>query len=123
MFDAFDVLWYHKSGKRKELMKKVEDYMTVAEAAEYLGVKKNTVRGWCRRGKLPCHINPVNGFRLFDIKDLRKLLTLIERRRDGKRVLPKRNFNRLDVKRCDNASYEEFINPDKDNSEGSIEPK
>ena len=51
-------------------MTKLDSYLTIKEAAEYLGVSPNTLRNWGRDDKVPMHRNPINGYRLFKITDL-----------------------------------------------------
>lgn len=60
-------------------MTKLDSYLTIKEAAAYLGVSPNTLRNWGRDDKVPMHRNPINGYRLFKITDLDKFLTNIER--------------------------------------------
>ena len=60
-------------------MPKLDEYLTVKEAAEYLGVAKNTMRNWDEAGKIPVHRHPVNNYRLFKVSDLDKLLKRAER--------------------------------------------
>lgn len=60
-------------------MKRLDDYLKIADAAEYLGISQNTLRKWADDGRLAVHRNPMNGYRLFKIKDLEKLLREIER--------------------------------------------
>lgn len=55
-------------------MEKLDTYLTIKEAAEFLGVSLNTLRNWGRDGKVPMHRNPVNGYRLFKKSDLEQLL-------------------------------------------------
>jgi excisionase family DNA binding protein len=55
-------------------MPKLDEYVQVAEAAEYLGVHHNTLRNWGRAGKIPEYRHPVNNYRLFKVRDLDKLL-------------------------------------------------
>lgn len=55
-------------------MEKLDAYLTIKEAAEFLGVSLNTLRNWGRDGKVPMHRNPVNGYRLFQKSDLERLL-------------------------------------------------
>ena len=50
------------------------EYVQTAEAAEILGVAQNTLRKWARRGEIPMHRNPANGYRLFKRSDLDKFL-------------------------------------------------
>ena len=51
-------------------MLKLSEYVMTAEAAEILGVSQNTLRGWAKQGKIPMHLNPANGYRLFRHDDL-----------------------------------------------------
>jgi len=49
-------------------------YLTVKEAARYLGVSPATLRNWDRAGKLtPCR-HPVNDYRLYRKEDLERIL-------------------------------------------------
>ena len=66
-------------------MPKLDDYIRIREAAEYLGVCRNTLRNWGRSGKIPEYRHPVNNYRLFKVSDLDKLLkTQIDGLLDGK---------------------------------------
>ena len=65
-------------------MTKLDSYLTIKEAAEYLGVSANTLRNWGRDNKLPMHRNPINGYRLFKITDLDKFLANIEKSKEPK---------------------------------------
>lgn len=58
---------------------KLTEYVQTAEAAEILGVAQNTLRKWAKRGEIPMHRNPVNGYRLFRRADLETFLNAIER--------------------------------------------
>ena len=60
-------------------MPKLDEYMRIAEAAEFLGVHHNTLRNWGRTGKVPEYRHPVNNYRLYRVSDLEKLLTMTER--------------------------------------------
>jgi excisionase family DNA binding protein len=42
-------------------MAKVNDYLTVGEAAEFLGVSKDTLCRWDRARKLRAHRHPITG--------------------------------------------------------------
>lgn len=59
-------------------MQKVSEYVMTAEAAEILGVSQNTLRAWAKQGKIPVHVNPANGYRLFKRQDLEGFLNKIE---------------------------------------------
>ena len=60
-------------------MPKLDDYLQIAEAAEYLGVCKNTLRNWGEAGKIVEYRHPVNSYRLYKQKDLERLLKQIEK--------------------------------------------
>ena len=45
-------------------MQKLDTYMTITEAAAFLGVCKNTLRNWGNAGKVAEHRHPVNNYRL-----------------------------------------------------------
>lgn len=55
-------------------MKKLDEYLKVTEAAEYLGVSVNTLRKWADEGRIPVRVNAANGYRLFQYEDLQKFL-------------------------------------------------
>ena len=59
-------------------MPKLDEYVRIAEAAEYIGVHHNTLRNWGRTGKIPEYRHPVNNYRLFKVSDLDKLLKKTE---------------------------------------------
>ncbi|MFH0979918.1 MAG: helix-turn-helix domain-containing protein [Planctomycetota bacterium] len=58
-------------------MHRLSDYLTVAEAAEILGVSKDTLRRWDRSGKLSARRHPVTRYRLYLKKELEDLLRLL----------------------------------------------
>ncbi len=58
----------------------LRDYLTVGEAADFLGVSAATLRNWDRAGKVRATRHPVNGYRLYRKEDLSKLL---EKVKDG----------------------------------------
>ncbi|MBM3203747.1 helix-turn-helix domain-containing protein, partial [Candidatus Woesearchaeota archaeon] len=69
-------------------MTKLTEYLHTTEAAEYLGVHHNTIRKWAARGDIPMHRNPVNGYRLFKVRDLDLFLKAVEQNRvSNSRVL------------------------------------
>ncbi len=55
-------------------MAKLNEYLTVGEAAELLGVSKDTLRRWDRAGKLKARRHPITGYRLYLKSELEKLL-------------------------------------------------
>ncbi|MBB3204911.1 excisionase family DNA binding protein [Rhodopirellula rubra] len=60
-------------------MTKLNDFLRVSDAAEYLGVSPNTLRNWENAGKIVAHRHPVNGYRLFKQEELDELLTAAQR--------------------------------------------
>lgn len=52
----------------------IKDYMMSGQAADYLGVSQNTLRIWDKKRKLIPYRHPINGYRLYLIEDLNKLL-------------------------------------------------
>jgi excisionase family DNA binding protein len=59
-------------------MPKLHEYLRIAEAAEYLGVHQNTLRNWEAAGKIKVHRHPMNRYRLYNVRDLDKLLKKTE---------------------------------------------
>lgn len=59
-------------------MPRLSDYMTIGEAAEFLGVSQNTLRNWGRAAKIKDRRNPVNGYRLYSATELKLLLEKAE---------------------------------------------
>lgn len=48
--------------------------VTIKSAAEILGVSVETLRNWDRRGILTAKRSPQNGYRLYNISELQKML-------------------------------------------------
>lgn len=55
-----------------------DEYLTVKQAAAYLGVSPNTLRNWDRSGKLKASRHPINKYRLYSKKKLDDLLDQIK---------------------------------------------
>ncbi|MBN9517647.1 MerR family DNA-binding transcriptional regulator [bacterium] len=53
---------------------KLDRYLTVKDAAAFLGVSPSTLRNWDRAGKLTPRRHPVNRYRLYRRVDLEALL-------------------------------------------------
>jgi len=49
--------------------------MRVGEAANYLGVSASTLRNWDRSGKLNPTRHPINKYRLYNIRDLNRVIS------------------------------------------------
>jgi MerR family copper efflux transcriptional regulator len=60
-------------------MLRLDEFLTVKEAAEFLGVSPNTVRNWGREDKIPEHRHPINNYRLYRRQDLEGLLKLLQK--------------------------------------------
>jgi DNA-binding transcriptional MerR regulator len=59
-------------------MQNLQQYMTITEAAAFLGVTPNTLRNWGREAKIPERRHPVNNYRLYKKTDLESLLRRAE---------------------------------------------
>ena len=58
---------------------KLDEYLTVAQAAGFLGVSASTLRNWDRSGKLLAIRHPVNGYRLYRRGDRERMLRDVAR--------------------------------------------
>ncbi len=56
----------------------LRDYLTIKEAASFLGVSPNTLRNWERAGKIRTYRHPVNSYRLYKQVELEQLLAAVE---------------------------------------------
>src|SRR3989338_8085344 len=54
-------------------MDKVNEYITIKEAAKILGVSKITLRNWDKAGKLQAHRHPLNNYRIYKTGDIEKI--------------------------------------------------
>jgi DNA (cytosine-5)-methyltransferase 1 len=59
-------------------MIKIADYLTIQDAALFLGVTPNTLRNWERDRKIVAYRNPLNRYRLYKKEDLQQLLNNIK---------------------------------------------
>jgi len=53
--------------------------ITIQDAAKILGVNPETLRRWDRKGKYVAKRHPINGYRIYDEKDIKALLNKIEK--------------------------------------------
>jgi excisionase family DNA binding protein len=58
--------------------KRIQGFMTVKEAADYLGVKPITLRRWDKKGKLKTRRHPMNNYRIYTRKEVEKIKKMIE---------------------------------------------
>lgn len=70
-------------------MTKLNEYLTIKEAAEFLGVSQNTLRNWGKSGMLKERRHPVNGYRLYSPQELKKLLDAANRRKSRVKKKPR----------------------------------
>lgn len=77
-------------------------YLTIKEAAEYLGVTPLTLRNWDKKGKLSPTRHPMNNYRVYDKKDLdllyEKMADKNAPRPETKKIIPRNKVFRLQVK-------------------------
>ena len=59
-------------------------YLTIKDAADFVGVTPLTLRNWDKKGKLAAYRHPVNNYRLYRVADLEKLQKSIFGRRPRK---------------------------------------
>jgi len=60
-------------------MTNLKDFITVKEAAIYLGVSSETLRRWDNAKKLKSYRHPINQYRLYKKSDLEVFLKKIKR--------------------------------------------
>lgn len=58
-------------------MRRFNNYLTVMEAARFLGVSKETLRRWDKAGKFTARRHPVTRYRLYLKKELENLLRFL----------------------------------------------
>lgn len=61
-------------------IERLDEYLTVSQAAEFLGVSPSTLRNWDKAGKVKAGRHPVNGYRLYRREELRKLMEQVKPR-------------------------------------------
>ena len=64
-------------GSQQGTVERLDELLTVGQAAEFLGVSKSTLRNWDRADKLKAFRHPINGYRLYHRGDLEELLCRI----------------------------------------------
>lgn len=57
----------------------LKDYLTIKDAARFLGVNPATLRRWDNKGKLKSRRHPINRYRLYRRRDLEVFLTRLTR--------------------------------------------
>ena len=61
-------------------IERLDEYLTVSQAAEFLGVSPSTLRNWDKAGKVKAGRHPVNGYRLYRREELQKLMEQVKPR-------------------------------------------
>ncbi len=61
-------------------MENLKGYITIKEAAAFLGVNPMTLRNWDNQGKLKSRRHPINGYRLYKKDDLKSILKTLDKR-------------------------------------------
>jgi excisionase family DNA binding protein len=64
---------------------KINEYLTIGEAAEFLGVSRDTLRRWDRSGNLKARRHPVSRYRLYVKQDLEQFLLRLREDEVGER--------------------------------------
>ena len=59
--------------------KKINEYIRIKDAAQFLGVSENTLRNWEKEKKISVYRNPLNRYRLYRAEDLEQLLATIQK--------------------------------------------
>lgn len=57
---------------------RLDEFLSVGEAAAFLGVSASTLRNWDRDGRLEARRHPLNRYRLYRREDLVKLLAALQ---------------------------------------------
>ncbi len=60
-------------------MENLKGYMSIKDAAEYLGVCAETLRRWDNDGKLKAYRQPFSNYRLYKKTDLDKVLKSVKK--------------------------------------------
>ncbi|GMU18905.1 MAG: hypothetical protein AMXMBFR12_00970 [Candidatus Babeliales bacterium] len=61
------------------MIKKINEYIRIKDAAQFLGVSENTLRNWEKEKKISVYRNPLNRYRLYSKEDLEQLLGTIQK--------------------------------------------
>jgi len=65
-----------KLGNERKYMNpmKINDFLNIKDAADYLGVTVNSLRNWDKSGTLKAQRNPYNNYRMYSKESLNKVL-------------------------------------------------
>jgi excisionase family DNA binding protein len=73
------------------------DFLQIREAATLLNISEQTLRNWDKAGKLRAHRHPINGYRLYKVSDLHKLIGAIKSSQPLAELPEFEQLNLLDV--------------------------
>ncbi len=62
---SFDYTFVHSCIRLYRLKDCMEKYYSIAEAAEKIGINKETLRRWDKSGKFPSSRHPINNYRVY----------------------------------------------------------
>ena len=65
----------------------------MAAAAEFLGVRQNTLRAWGKQAETSVQVNPLNNYRLFPWEDLQAFLNPVAEPVTRKAIKPSQSTN------------------------------
>lgn len=61
-----------------------EHRLLIGQVVKMTGLHKDTIRRYCDKGVIKCSRNPVNNYRVFDLKEVDKLLNILNGQQNGK---------------------------------------
>ena len=76
-------------------------YLTIKEAAEFLGVTTLTLRNWDKNGKFLAGRHPISNYRIYKVGDIEALLEEIDSGNSHRLKLSKPKTKKLKVKLLD----------------------
>ena len=76
-------------------------YLTIKEAAEFLGVTTLTLRNWDKNGKFLAGRHPISNYRIYKVGDIEALLEEIDSGNSHHLKLSKPKTKKLKVKLLD----------------------
>jgi DNA (cytosine-5)-methyltransferase 1 len=69
-------------------MPHLQEYLSIKDAAAFLGVTPNTLRSWDMAGRITECRHPVNNYRLYKPEELQRLLADVERSGGRESTIP-----------------------------------
>jgi DNA (cytosine-5)-methyltransferase 1 len=81
----------------------MKEFLSLSKVSEMLSVSKDTLRRWDKSGKLISHRHPTNGYRVYELNDLRKLTEFSyltekdEVKNTSSNIKPKRKYKTIEL--------------------------